>query len=74
MRFMRLVLSVILTISWLSSARSETFQQPVGKPILTISGNISKTNAYGVARFDRDMLWKRVRHGMMGSPGLKAFR
>lgn len=56
MRFIRLVLSAILTISWLSSARAETFQPPVGKPILTISGSISKTNGDGAARFDRDML------------------
>lgn len=56
MCFVRSFLSAVLAITWISSAQAGSLPQPVGKTILTISGQISNTNADGVARFDRDML------------------
>ncbi|MES5098004.1 molybdopterin-dependent oxidoreductase [Agrobacterium sp. BA1120] len=56
MRFVRLILSAVLAITWLSTAQAGSLPQPAGKPILTISGHISNTNADGAAKFDRDML------------------
>jgi hypothetical protein len=52
----RLLLTAILTINFFSYAQAGSLPQPKGKAILTISGNISNTNADGVAKFDRDML------------------
>jgi hypothetical protein len=35
---------------------ASALEQPAGKPILTIAGNIGVTNAAGAAQFDRSML------------------
>lgn len=56
MRFVRFILSAIAALTWLSCAHAGGLPQPVGKPILTISGNIANTNGKGTATFDRDML------------------
>ncbi len=52
----RLLLTAILAINFSSYVQAGSLPQPKGKPILTISGNISNTNAEGAAKFDRDML------------------
>ncbi len=39
-------------------ANADGIQAPTGKPILTISGDISEKNAGDTAQFDRDMLEK----------------
>ncbi|KXG85384.1 oxidoreductase [Agrobacterium bohemicum] len=56
MGIVRLVLSAVLAICFFSYAQADALPQPTGKPILTISGNISNTNADAAAKFDRDML------------------
>ena len=40
------------------SANADGIPAPTGKPILTISGDISEKNAGDTAQFDRDMLEK----------------
>ncbi|QCM12298.1 oxidoreductase [Agrobacterium tumefaciens] len=56
MSFARVLLSAFLSLVWLSCAEAGTIAKPQGKPILTISGNITNTNAEGSAQFDRDMV------------------
>ena len=41
-----------------SAANADGLPAPTGKPILTISGDISEKNAGDTAQFDRDMLEK----------------
>src|SRR5260370_33056108 len=48
---------LILGCAAISTARAdETLPTPAGKPILTISGRITKANADNIASFDRAML------------------
>ncbi|WP_425961633.1 molybdopterin-dependent oxidoreductase [Rhizobium nepotum] len=56
MSFARVLLSAFLSLAWFSCAEAGTIANPQGKPILTISGNITITNVDGAAVFDRDML------------------
>lgn len=56
MCFVRSFLGAVLALTWLSSAQAGSLPEPAGKTILTISGQISNTNADGVAKFDRKML------------------
>jgi hypothetical protein len=56
MSFSRLIITAILSITWLSCAQAGTLPKPAGKTILTISGNIANTNVNGAAQFDREML------------------
>ena len=56
MSFARVLLSAFLSLIWLSCAEAGDIAKPQGKPILTISGNITNTNADGAVEFDRDML------------------
>lgn len=55
MIIIRLMLCVLFSLS-LESAYSQDFSAPTGKPILTVSGKITKSNVNGTAQFDRTML------------------
>jgi hypothetical protein len=49
------VLGLILLAS-VAQAEDPSLPSPTAEPILTVSGDIAKTNDGGVARFDREML------------------
>lgn len=51
LRFLSLVV-----LLFASAARADDLPLPQGEVILTVSGNITRTNGEGVARFDRAML------------------
>ena len=52
----RTTLTVVVLMSCLASAHADGLPSPTGKPILTISGNIAKTNVGDSAQFDLKML------------------
>ncbi|MDQ1185588.1 MULTISPECIES: oxidoreductase [Agrobacterium] len=58
MTIVRFTLCLLLLCFSSGTSFSQSFPAPTGKPILTISGNISKTNVNGTAQFDRAMLEK----------------
>lgn len=57
MNIIRLILCVLFFLP-LETAYSQDFPAPAGKPILIVSGKITKTNVNGTAQFDREMLEK----------------
>lgn len=52
----RLTAAVMMLFAGTLAGVAAPLDLPEGKPILTISGNISATNANGMAQFDRAML------------------
>lgn len=57
MRFVALMLSLVSLLGWGSISHAvEPLPAPKGSVLLTITGNIERTNAPGQARFDREML------------------
>jgi len=43
-------------VTWSESVQAQTLPEPVGEIILTVTGQITQTNASGAARFDHTML------------------